>query len=168
MKRAYRKVLTIAIAFCMAFAANGAFAGAIRGQERPGRPPKEERVQKIIDELGLTEEQVQQIKQNKIEHQEQAEILQEKMKQIHTAIRTELLKETSNEKTLKELADELKSVQAAMVDHRIESLLRLKDILTPEQFAQFTEKMEQVKKRFSGVRKKIAEGRNKRRGPWTE
>jgi len=168
MKTVCQKIALAITALSMVFVAETAFAQGPEGPEQPARPPKGEFIQKMVDELDLTEQQVQQITKNKQESDQQNKLLREKMKQARDAIRTELIKDTTNEKALKRLANELKTVQAEMVDQHIKSLLEVKKILTPEQFKQFNEKMEQKRGKFSQFRGKMQERWNERSKPCPE
>ena len=91
-------------------------------------------------QLGLTEQQETKLKEL---HKKAAPARRERMKKIgevREQIKQELLKEKPSKKTLDDYANRMgalhKEMNAASIDH----LLKVKAILTPEQFAKFTDK----------------------------
>jgi Spy/CpxP family protein refolding chaperone len=68
----------------------------------------------------------------------------QEMRQARQALRDELNKPGSDMAVVKKLAGELKNLQARQVDARVEGILDMKKVLTPEQFKAFQEKTKQV------------------------
>jgi Spy/CpxP family protein refolding chaperone len=107
----------------------------------------EARREEFYKELGLNEEQKKALKENKDKHRKEKkelfESMHEKMKLMHEELGQENLDMTK----INQIQDDLKAVQAKMIDQRLAHILEVRKILTPEQFKKFSEKMKDHKKR---------------------
>lgn len=110
-------------------------------QER--RERIKERIQEIYSELNLTDAQKEQLKANKTKHREQRKAGFEKMRSYKETLKQELVKPDMDKKRIKEIQDQLKAAQAQIADDRLDSILEVRAILTPEQFTKFMTLMEQ-------------------------
>jgi Spy/CpxP family protein refolding chaperone len=102
---------------------------------------KQEKYNNLISKLGLSEEQAAQLEAHK---QAKAESREKQRIALHAqreALKIELEKPVSDPIALKKLADSIKQIQSDMVDARINAILEIKSILTPEQYTAFKEKM---------------------------
>jgi len=91
-------------------------------------------------QLGLTAEQETKLKEL---HQKTAPARREqmkKMKDVREKINAELLKEKPSKKVLEDYAAQMGNLHKQMNTSAIDHLLKVKAILTPEQFKKFTEK----------------------------
>jgi len=130
----------------------------MQGADRPAGGRLKEGIYK---ELNLTPEQ-----QKKLEENRKAQ--REKTSQLHTAMRG---KEKELQQALKDPAitrakvepfvNEIKSLQAQLIDQRISGIFAVKEILTPEQIARFNQLME---KRKEGRKGRFQEWRERRKG----
>ncbi|MFH1772042.1 MAG: periplasmic heavy metal sensor [Candidatus Omnitrophota bacterium] len=107
---------------------------------REKKEQREETMKKVMDEIGLTEPQREQIKEYRSQHKEVSGQLRMELKEKKKQLREELTKTDSNEAALRGLADEIKRIQGQIIDHKIESILEMKKIMTPEQYQKFKEK----------------------------
>lgn len=139
MKRNLLVALT-AVLFALTCFSQSSYSENKEGGEDCGKP-HQERMEKMINELGLTEEQVTAMKAYKEEHRENSKTQRQEMKSLRQSLKTELEKAEPDQAVIDSISTELKNAQAAMIDQRIESILGMKKILTPEQFATFQEKM---------------------------
>tara|TARA_Y100000031_G_C8024650_1_gene294258 strand:+ start:93 stop:575 length:483 start_codon:yes stop_codon:yes gene_type:complete len=105
-----------------------------------GDSKKGEKMQKFIDELGLSEEQQAQMKEQRQGHKDEIKEFYEEVRGLRDALKAELEKPDSNEATINSLATRLKALEGKKIDFRIQKVLELKSILTPEQFKKFKEK----------------------------
>ena len=96
----------------------------------------------------MTEAQKKLLDENKNKHREEMKALFNQRKEKETAIRNELQKEGLNTGKITQLNDDLKVLDAQMLDHRLEGILEVRKILTPEQFKKFMTKMAQRQERF--------------------
>ena len=60
-------------------------------------------------------------------------------------IRQELQKDQLNMDSINQINSELKNLQAQILDRRLEGILEVRKVLTPEQFKKFTDRTEERK-----------------------
>ena len=97
--------------------------------------------QEVYSNLGLTSEQKKLLEENKNKHREQTKALFTQMRQKIASLRQELEKNELNMQVIYQTNNELKKLQAQMLDSRLERILEVRKILTPEQFKKFENKM---------------------------
>ncbi|MGA2775813.1 MAG: periplasmic heavy metal sensor [Candidatus Omnitrophota bacterium] len=97
--------------------------------------------QEIYNDLGLTNEQRKLLEENKNKYREQTKALFAQMRQKMTLLRQKLEKSELNIQEIQQTNNELKQLQAQMLDNRLERILEVRKILTPEQFRKFEDKM---------------------------
>ena len=118
---------------------------------------------RMFKELNLTEEQQGQLEQNRKAQRQEMQKLHEAMKAKHAALQEALKNPAVTREDVQPIANEIKSLQAQLIDARINGIFAVKEILTPEQFVQFQQKAE---KRQGGRKNRLQkwfEGRfNKR------
>jgi len=134
--------------------ARGHGEGYGRGDRQDGQGPSEEMVQKMEEKLGITEEQSVQLKAHRIEHKEKMKALKNELKEKREALKEELEKGDASESSIQGVASELKNVQSELVDERINGILAVKSILTPEQYEKFKEKTKKNHSRKEKSREK--------------
>ena len=115
-----------------------AFAESPKGEERKDhrKASKEE----LTKELGLTEQQQAQLSETRKANQAATQGLLGSLKTARSALREELGKYNSDAAKVQSLAAEVKNIEAKMVDQRITSVNKIKEILTAEQFGKMQEK----------------------------
>lgn len=85
--------------------------------------------------LNLSDDQVKQLKDG---HQKQREAMKSLFVQIKSnreALNAEIVKATPDMSKVNDIETQLKTLQSQMVDNHLNSILGIKKILTPEQFA---------------------------------
>ena len=132
------------------FLAGTAFAGEPKDGNRPERFPRfhermEKKVNEMFDKLNLTAEQKSKIEENRKNNREQRKALMEKMRTLREAMKSELMKADLNMEQLKSVHAQIKALQSTMADNRLESILAVRKILTPEQFSKFISEMQEHK-----------------------
>ena len=90
-------------------------------------------------DLNLTPQQQQKLQNNRKAQRERMSQLLGQMKEKQQLLRQELQKPSVTKASLAPILAEIKSLQAQLIDSRIEGILAVKGILTPEQFAKFQE-----------------------------
>ena len=113
--------------------------------------------QKIYNDLGLTEEQRRLLEENKNRHREQTKALFTQLCQKMNALRQELEKSELNMQEIYQVNNELKQLQTQMLDNRLERILEVRKILTPEQFRKFEDKMNERMEHFKNKRERNKE-----------
>jgi Spy/CpxP family protein refolding chaperone len=108
---------------------------------------KQEKLDRMIEMLGLSNEQVEELKAHRQARKESNEKLHLALREQKEELRDELDKPESDNARIKKIADSIKKIQSEMVDERIKGILEIKAILTPEQYAKFKEKVGHYKDR---------------------
>jgi Spy/CpxP family protein refolding chaperone len=112
----------------------------------------------ILKELNLTPEQQQKLEENRKAQREDMAKLHQAIKEEHAKLQEELKNPGVTRSTVEPLVNEIKSLQAQLIDHRINGIFAVKEILTPEQFVKFNqmmdEKMKDAQGAFRGPREK--------------
>ena len=98
--------------------------------------------------LNLTEDQEKQFKDLKQKQKEAMKTVFEQMKSNKEALEAEIAKATPDMTKINSIQAQIKAIQAQMVDAHLNSLLDIKKLMTPEQFAGYMalEKEEHMKK----------------------
>ena len=143
MKKIRLVVITLAAIF---LAVNTLYALPEGGPRNHAAGAKEN----VFKELNLTPEQQQKLEENrKLQRQEMTELhsaMQEKQKQLQQ----ELSSPGVNMETIDPLVNEIKTLQARLIDRRIKGIFTVKSILTPEQFAKFQQMTQQWQEKRKG------------------
>ncbi|MBF0511299.1 MAG: Spy/CpxP family protein refolding chaperone [Candidatus Omnitrophica bacterium] len=110
--------------------------------------------QMLGDVLGLSEDQVKQIKDIDQKKQEAKKAVFEQLKSNRQAFESEIVKALPDMNKINTLQTELKAIKSQMIDNELNSTLAIKKIMTPEQFAGFMAlekaKKMMMHKRFEG------------------
>jgi len=109
-------------------------------------------------ELGLTAEQDKALEANRQAHRAEAEAMYEAMKAKKSELKAAMAKPGATKAQIEPIAKELKAIQAKMTDRRIDGILAVKEILTPEQFAKL-ESMKDKKVKKWGEKSKNRESK---------
>lgn len=114
--------------------------------------------ERIFKELNLTQEQQKKLEENRKAQGEEIAKLRATIKEKQTKLQEELKSPSVTRATVEPLVNEIKSLQAQLIEHRINGIFAVKEILTPEQFAKFqqmTEKRQENRKgRFQNWRER--------------
>ena len=108
---------------------------------------------KIFDQLNLTEDQKKQLEANKKAQREGMKSSFEQMKALRQELKQELMKPELDMNKINSINTQLKGIQSQMADNRINSILEVRKILTPEQFSQFLSKMEERHEKWMNKKK---------------
>jgi Spy/CpxP family protein refolding chaperone len=129
------------------FLATGAYAND-KGASGTDREKKhEEMFDKMTKELDLTADQQAKLKANKEAQHAEKEALHEAMKANRAKFKEAIAKPGATKADIEPIAAEMKSLQAQMVDQRVDSILAVKAILTPDQFTKMQKKFEEKKEK---------------------
>ncbi len=106
------------------------------------------RKEAMAKELGLTQEQQTQLAEMRKNDQAQGKQIMQATHAAQVRLKEELGKYDSDPATIQQIAAEVKTLQAQAIDHRIASVTKMKEILTPEQFAKIHEKAKEKREAF--------------------
>ena len=116
----------------------------------------EERRSEIYQNLGLTDEQKQQLDERRKKHQEDMRVLFEDIEAKRKVLREEIQKEDLNLEAIQKVHQELKVLNDRKEDKRLQDILDAREILTPSQFSQMLE----LKEKKSLKHNKFQESQN--------
>ena len=111
----------------------------------------EKRMEKIQEQLGLSEEQRAKIKEHRKKHFAETKELHEQIRGKMEELRKELQKADFDEGKVRAIHSDIKTLRMKEEENRLEGIIEMRKILTPEQYKKFTEMM---KERFKGNRDK--------------
>ncbi len=118
---------------------------------RQGRQISEEereaRREKFHQQLGLTAEQEAQLTSGRKAHRAKMDELREALQAKRKDLADELAKPDLNTAQVNALKEEIKGLHNQQVDERVNSILAVRNILTPEQFAKFQQFGERFRER---------------------
>ncbi len=104
-----------------------------------------QRIQEIYSQLNLTDDQKKQLEANKQQHRAKMESTRQEMKTYKEALKEELMKPRLDMPKINQIHDQIKSLQNQMEDGKLNSILAVRAILTPEQYLKFVNLMHQHK-----------------------
>jgi Spy/CpxP family protein refolding chaperone len=104
-----------------------------------------QRIQEIYSQLNLTDDQKKQLEANKQQHRAKMESARQVMKANREALQEELMKTQLDMPRIEEIHGQIKSLQAQMEDVKLNSILAVRAILTPEQYSKFISLMQKHK-----------------------
>ncbi|MFH1458074.1 MAG: periplasmic heavy metal sensor [Candidatus Omnitrophota bacterium] len=105
---------------------------------------------RMFKELNLTQEQQSRLEQNRKAQRIEMKKLHEAVNEKHAKLQEALKNPSVTRELVQPLADEIKFLQAQLIDHRMNGIFAAKEILTREQFAKFQEKTEKRKEGKKG------------------
>lgn len=154
-----KKVFSLAVgALIMMLAGGSLSAQALEGEGKHKGEWRtkhmEGQIQKLFNDLNLSEEQKKLLDENKKNHREQMGTLRKSMRELRLQIHAELEKSELDMSRISQLQGQLKEAQGKMLDYRLEGILSVHKILTPEQYKEFSKQMKERKDNF---RKKMSE-----------
>lgn len=107
-----------------------------------------EHFKKIFDQLNLNDKQKQAMEANKTAHRGRMKQNFEKIKTLREGLSAELMKPVLDMGKINTLQKQFKVFQAQLADDRLNSILEVRKILTPDQFAKFISLVKEHEKRY--------------------
>lgn len=115
-----------------------------------GGAKREAHFTKMAEELALTPEQKATLEKDRNEFMAKAKDLREKIRAARTSLKSELNKAVTDMAKVNSLVVDLKNLIGQQIQYRIDKVMGMKKILTPEQFSKMKDKMEKHKKESGG------------------
>jgi len=152
MKKRMKKQVVMAVVAALVLWAVGAWAGeGMRcGKDDPARFEHAQKMDKIIDELGLSSVQKDEIKKQRADFAAKSKELREKIRSTRSELKNELDKPTADKARLDGLTGDLKTLVGQQIQNRVDSVIAMKQVLTPEQFGKMKNLVEKRKKGYGG------------------
>ncbi|MFC1576206.1 Spy/CpxP family protein refolding chaperone [Candidatus Omnitrophota bacterium] len=159
MKTKLVKAITLAVA-AVFLISSVAFAVPPEGEEGSGKQcGRGEKIEKLKAELGLTPEQSEALKAERTEFKDKNKELRTELRAKRTALKDELQKDTINRAVVDNIINDIANLQRSKLTSRVDKIVAMKSILTPEQFKKLQAKMhEKMKERKGGKGKGHGEG----------
>jgi len=132
-------------------------ANAKMFEEAEGRPNKDKRNQ-VIQQLNLTPQQEAQINQLQRLNRQKAKELFLRLNEKRRELADELDKARTSPIKIRALIAELKDIQGRLIEQRVDDVLKMKEILTPEQYQKFSETLKNMHKRNFELKRRRALG----------
>ena len=109
---------------------------------RNNRNDREDRMTRLLEQLDLTPEQSQQIETIKQQSKADTESLRQELQQAHEQMRSLMVADT-NSNELRQQHQQLQTLHQQLGTQRFETMLQVREVLTPEQRSQMAELMGQ-------------------------
>lgn len=98
-----------------------------------------------MDQLQLTPQQQEILMKRRQEQRTSRQELYRQMREKRAALQEEIGKPQSDAARINDLTQDISTMQARQLDEKVEELMELKRILTPQQYQKFQEKVGDVK-----------------------
>ena len=138
MKKRFVKEIACVVILSLIFFPSLAFAQPpAQGPAEQGPAGKEGEeipISNIAQKLGLSLEQKEQLKEQRFQQKYNKMETRNKIRLKELELRHELEKEVINQETIDKIVVELKELQGITIEQRVASILKMKEILTLEQF----------------------------------
>ncbi len=167
MNMKFKQIVVGAGAIALVFSACAVYAQpfgkATKGAKgnREWSEHREKMMNKLAEELNLTPEQQQQIKKQRNQQKEKSKALRDELREKRFELKEELEKQDINKRKIYLLIAEIEGLTGDQLEQRVEGVLAMREILTPEQLEKFNEKMkeklEERKERMRGEKEKKRE-----------
>ncbi|MFA5271717.1 MAG: Spy/CpxP family protein refolding chaperone [Candidatus Omnitrophota bacterium] len=110
------------------------------------KPVREKSREQFSKELNLTPEQQSKLTENRKAQRKNLAQLRKAVKENEAKLREALKVPGVTKSSVQPIANEIKSLQAQLIDSRIESILAVRQILTPEQVVKFDQMADKYRK----------------------
>ena len=160
MNKKYRKVVICAVALGLFFSGTSAYAWSFHRDSEKGGRYMEKKMDRLVEELGLTSEQEEQLKSFKSEQKEAKKALREENRSKRAELREELEKADTDRAKVGSIVAEIKDLMGQKLDGMVKGVLLMKETLTPEQYEKFKKKIEECKNKDEACH----DGKEKKRG----
>ena len=135
MHRVSRSLIVLAFT-CLSLgflATLGAPPAATPAKSSESKAKLEEIRAQVIAKLRLTPQQQQTLDKNKQDHRNQMRTLLKKLREAMKTMREELQKPAVDRLQINAIHTEMKGMMSALADLRLEGIMKIREILTPEQ-----------------------------------
>lgn len=139
-------VLMLSLGSAVAFAPNSLLPQAIAQNTEEQRRPNRHQAQ-LFEELNLTPEQTQQIQAIQNQYQDQISQRRQAVRQARQEL-LELMAGTASESQVREKYRQVETLKQQVEETRFDSMLAMREVLTPEQRRQFAERMQNRRENF--------------------
>ncbi|MCX5677698.1 MAG: periplasmic heavy metal sensor [Candidatus Omnitrophica bacterium] len=136
--------LAVAVIAAVVLLQSGVYAEEA-GNAAQNTAKKEAHFNKMSEELQLTPQQKEQLAKEKEEFGSRSKDLREKIQAARTGLKTELEKPAPDKAKVDGLVAEIKNMVGQQIQNRVDKVMAMKQILTPEQFNKMKASMKEHK-----------------------
>lgn len=129
-------------------------AKAYEGKKGWSEEDKAAHMEKMVKDLGLSEEQQAQMKEHKETQKQSTMETRKRIKAAREELKAELEKYDSDQGKIEALTNEIAEGQKAMMQQRTQGVAAMKEILTEEQYKQLQDKRTAKKEEWKGKKGK--------------
>lgn len=145
MKTRLKKLLLLVVATVFLFAST---VYAYHDDKKSQKSGSEEcRFEKLSEELGLTPEQQTRLEEQREAFKSKRKVLMEKMQVKNKALKEELEKPEVNRARADKNISDIQALTGEKLRSRVDRIIAMKDILTPEQFEKLQQKMNRKRRK---------------------
>jgi Spy/CpxP family protein refolding chaperone len=123
-------------------------------QDREQGGPHEKKIDKVLEQIGLSQKQKDQIREFHKVNREKAMQLMGILHAKRRDLGEELDKQNSDMRKIKILTEEIKDTEGRLIEQRVQSALELKQILTPEQYQKFNNSVKKFHRDDAGKKRR--------------
>jgi Spy/CpxP family protein refolding chaperone len=118
------------------------YAQEVKKVENKGVPVVTQQNDRIFDQLNLTPDQKQKLQTNKQAQFQEMQTVSGSLREKNRSLQEALRNPVTTRASVLGIANEVKELQAKLVDLKIDGVFLVKEILTPEQYVKFQQLME--------------------------
>ena len=130
----------ILVASSLALAQNAPGTDASSQKRHTGQ-----RIHEIYSQLNLTDDQKKQLEANKQQHRAKMQSVRQEIKADKETLKEQLMKSQLDMPKINAIHEQIKSLQNQMEDDKLNSIVAVRAILTPEQYLKFVNLMHKHK-----------------------
>jgi Spy/CpxP family protein refolding chaperone len=142
MKAKTKKILILTSVISLVCFTSSLFAQPSEDEPQAFKEKRKQAIEDFTEELNLTAEQQEQIKNQRAEQVKENKQIQEQLRSKNQELRKELEKNQLDQAKLNSLIAEITDLQGQQLRQRVDGVASMKEILTPEQEAQLKAKMD--------------------------
>jgi len=154
MNARYRQVIIWMVVATFLFSSTQAYAWPRCGDSEEATERAQEKREKFIKGLGLTSEQEKEIKKIRKAQRKRKKDLIDKIQFRSSELRERLERPIADMEEINSVVTELKALMAEKLDQRVEGILSMKEVMTPEQYEKFRKHCkDKIWKKHKGMKK---------------
>lgn len=155
-KEICRSLALAAVIAVTVFSQSGVYAGEIADAEQYAAK-REARFKKMSEELRLTPQQKEQLTKEREEFISRSKDLREKVRSARAGLKAELERPAPDKAKVNSLTAEIKDLVGRQIQNRVDKVMSMKEILTPEQFNKMKATMKRYKQNKRGKHEKYGD-----------
>jgi len=143
MKAKTKKILILTSVISLVCFTSSLFAQPPEDEPQTFKEKRKQAIEDFTEELNLTAEQQEEIKQQRSEQLKENKQIHEQLRVKNQQLRKELEKAELDQAKINSLIAEIADLQGQQLRQRVDGVVSMKEILTPEQEAQLKARMEE-------------------------